>query len=78
MPPRTIDPASESRRSQGPIRASRKLGQHRDVSTPGRVRPLSNIIQVGGLLASIGSRLLEATARKLMDRFFDRLSAEVA
>lgn len=30
--------------------------------------------QVGGLIAAVGSRLLEATARKLMDRFFERLA----
>lgn len=30
--------------------------------------------QVGGLMAAVGSRLLEATARKLMDRFFERLA----
>lgn len=34
--------------------------------------------QVGGLMAAVGSRLLEATARKLMDRFFERLGAELA
>ena len=33
--------------------------------------------QVGGLLVAIGSRLVEATARKMMDGFFQRLSAEV-
>ena len=33
--------------------------------------------QVGGLMAAVGSRLIEATARKLMDRFFERLGAEV-
>jgi len=30
--------------------------------------------QAGGLIAAVGSRLLEATARKLMDRFFERLA----
>jgi len=30
--------------------------------------------QVGGLLAAVGSRLVDATARKLMDRFFERLA----
>ena len=29
---------------------------------------------VGGLLAAVGSRLVDATARKLMDRFFERLA----
>lgn len=33
--------------------------------------------QVGGLLAAVGSRLVEAAARKLMDRFFERLRFEV-
>lgn len=33
--------------------------------------------QVGGLLAAVGSRLIEATARRMMDRFFARLSVEV-
>ena len=33
--------------------------------------------QVGGLLAAVGSRLVEATARKMMDRFFERLTAEM-
>jgi carbon monoxide dehydrogenase subunit G len=34
--------------------------------------------QVGGVMAAVGSRLLEATARKLMDRFFERLAGELA
>jgi carbon monoxide dehydrogenase subunit G len=33
--------------------------------------------QVGGPIAAVGSRLIEAAGRKLMDRFFERLSAEV-
>lgn len=33
--------------------------------------------QAGGLIAAVGSRLLEATARKLMDRFFERLRSEL-
>jgi carbon monoxide dehydrogenase subunit G len=34
--------------------------------------------QVGGVMAAVGSRLLEATARKLMDRFFECLAGELA
>jgi len=34
--------------------------------------------QVGGVMAAVGSRLLEATARTLMDRFFERLAVELA
>ena len=34
-------------------------------------------IQVGGLIAAVGSRLVEATARKLADDFFRRLAEEI-
>ena len=33
--------------------------------------------QVGGKLAQIGSRLVDGTARKLADQFFDRFAAAV-
>ena len=33
--------------------------------------------QVGGLIASIGSRLVEATAKKMMDEFFRKFSEEL-
>jgi uncharacterized protein len=33
--------------------------------------------QVGGLFAAVGSRLIEAAGRKMMDRFFERLRAEL-
>lgn len=34
-------------------------------------------VQVGGLIAAIGSRLVEATAKKLADDFFRQLSREL-
>lgn len=34
-------------------------------------------VQVGGLIAAIGSRLIEATARKMMDEFFRKFAAEL-
>ena len=34
--------------------------------------------QVGGKLAQIGSRLVDGTARKLADEFFDRFAAAVS
>ncbi len=34
-------------------------------------------VQVGGLLAAVGSRLVEAAARTQMDEFFRRLGAEL-
>lgn len=35
-------------------------------------------VQVGGLMAAVGSRLIEAAARKLTDDFFRELAAQVA
>ena len=34
-------------------------------------------VQVGGLIAAVGSRLIDATARKLSDDFFQRLAREI-
>ena len=33
--------------------------------------------QVGGLLAAVGSRLIEPAGRRMMDRFFERVATEV-
>jgi hypothetical protein len=35
-------------------------------------------VQVGGLIAAVGSRLVEATARKLAGDFFNQLSKEMS
>ena len=35
-------------------------------------------VQVGGLIAAVGSRLVEAAAKKLADDFFRQLSTEIA
>ena len=35
-------------------------------------------VQIGGLVAAVGSRLIEATARKLTDDFFRRLTDEMS
>jgi carbon monoxide dehydrogenase subunit G len=34
-------------------------------------------VQVGGMIASIGSRLVSATAKRMMDDFFGRFAAEL-
>jgi uncharacterized protein len=34
--------------------------------------------QVGGVIASVGQRMLEATARKIVQQFFDSAKAELA
>jgi hypothetical protein len=33
--------------------------------------------QVGGMIAAIGSRLIEAAAKKMMDEFFRKFAAEL-
>jgi carbon monoxide dehydrogenase subunit G len=35
-------------------------------------------VQVGGLIAAVGSRLVEAASRKLSDEFFTRLNRELS
>jgi carbon monoxide dehydrogenase subunit G len=35
-------------------------------------------VQVGGLIAAVGSRLIEAATRKLADDFFRQLTAEIS
>jgi uncharacterized protein len=35
-------------------------------------------VQVGGVIAAVGSRLIEAAARQMMDRFFANLARELA
>lgn len=34
-------------------------------------------VQVGGVIAAVGSRLIEVAARRMMDRFFAALAAEL-
>ena len=34
-------------------------------------------IQVGGLIAAVGSRLIDAAAKKLSDEFFRRLTEQI-
>ena len=34
-------------------------------------------VTVGGLIAAVGSRLIEVTAKRMMDRFFERLGEQV-
>lgn len=34
-------------------------------------------VQVGGLIAAIGSRLIEATAKKMMDEFFRKFGEQI-
>ena len=35
-------------------------------------------VQVGGAIAAVGSRLIDAAARRLSDRFFESLARELS
>ena len=35
-------------------------------------------VQVGGAIVAVGSRLIEVAARRMMDKFFDKLTAELS
>ena len=35
-------------------------------------------VQVGGSIVAVGSRLVEVAARRMMDKFFDKLAAELS
>jgi len=35
-------------------------------------------VQVGGMIASIGSRLIQAAAKRMMDEFFRKFAEELA
>jgi carbon monoxide dehydrogenase subunit G len=35
-------------------------------------------VQIGGAIVAVGSRLIEVAARRMMDKFFDKLAAELA
>jgi carbon monoxide dehydrogenase subunit G len=47
-------------------------------NSPHTVVHFEGEVQVGGTIASVGQRLIETTAKMLIKRFFDRLSAEAA
>ena len=47
-------------------------------SSPGTAVHFEGDVQVGGTIAAVGQRLIETTAKMLIKRFFDKLSAEAA
>jgi carbon monoxide dehydrogenase subunit G len=47
-------------------------------NSPETTVAFSGDVQVGGTMAAVGQRLIETTAKMLIKRFFDRLSAEIA
>jgi len=74
-PPDSLTLTFEGKGAPGFVRGSSAitLAEH-DAST--RVEAVADV-QVGGLIAAIGSRLVEAAARKLADDFFRQLSQQL-
>jgi len=75
-PPHRFTLAVDGKGAPGFVRATAAIGlspveQRTDVTCEADV-------QVGGLIAAVGSRLIDAVARQQMDEFFRRLREEVA
>jgi carbon monoxide dehydrogenase subunit G len=80
-PPEALTLAFEGKGSSGFVRGSAvvTLAAADAAAADQGTRVLSDgDVQVGGLIAAVGSRLIEAAARKLTDDFFRRLAGELA
>jgi uncharacterized protein len=75
QPPASLTLAFEGKGGPGFVRGSAAIALSAD---PGGTRVACEAdVQVGGLIAAVGSRLVEAAAKKLADDFFRRLSSEL-
>jgi carbon monoxide dehydrogenase subunit G len=76
QPPHSFTLAVEGKaRGPGFVRATAKIGLS---TTDNHTRVACDAdVQVGGMLAAVGSRLIEAVSRQQMDEFFRRLGTEV-
>lgn len=74
--PDTLTLGFEGKGGPGFVRGSAVI--HLTSETAGTHVASEADVQVGGLIAAIGSRLVEATSRKLGADFFDRLSREIS
>jgi uncharacterized protein len=75
-PPESLTLTLEGKGGPGWVRGSAALTLAEEGATT-RITCDADI-QVGGLIAAVGSRLVEAAARKLADDFFRQLSSELA
>ena len=75
-PPESLTLAFEGKGGPGFVRGSAAI---RLTPEDGRTRVnCESDVQVGGLIAAVGSRLVEAASRKLADDFFRQLSVELS
>ena len=75
-PPDSLTLTFEGKGGPGFVRGSAAITLVEEQAGSTRVETTADV-QVGGLIAAVGSRLIEATARKLADDFFRQLSAVV-
>ena len=74
-PPDSLTLAFEGKGAPGFVRGSAAITLT-DAEASTRVEAVADV-QVGGLIAAVGSRLIEATARKLADDFFRNVSQQL-
>jgi carbon monoxide dehydrogenase subunit G len=72
-PPEALTLGFEGKGGPGFVRGSAKIALSAEGDASTRVACEADV-QVGGLIAAVGSRLVEATAKKLADDFFRQLS----
>jgi len=72
-PPDALTLGFEGKGGPGFVRGSAAIALSADGDASTRVACEADV-QVGGLIAAVGSRLVEATAKKLADDFFRQLS----
>jgi len=76
QPPESLTLNVDGKGGPGFLRGSAALAL---TSVPEGTRVVCDAdVQVGGMIAAVGSRLIEAAARKLADDFFRQLAAELA
>jgi carbon monoxide dehydrogenase subunit G len=76
QPPDSLTLSIDGKGGPGFVRGSAVLKLSADGGTT-RVACDADV-QVGGLIAAVGSRLVEAAARKMADEFFRQLAAEIS
>jgi hypothetical protein len=75
-PPESLTLGFEGKGGPGFVRGSAAIALSADGDASTRLACEADV-QVGGLIAAVGSRLVEATAKKLADDFFHQLSQEL-
>ncbi|HEY6214083.1 MAG TPA: carbon monoxide dehydrogenase subunit G [Vicinamibacterales bacterium] len=76
-PPEALTLSVDGKGGPGFVRGTAVLALTPEAGTATRVACDADV-QVGGLIAAVGSRLVEAAARKMADDFFKQLAVEIA